>query len=179
MRFQLRVLGAPAWLMLLLARHGPEGLVRHATERFPGWDLRLRSNHKGTMLALVAGVVVAIGMWGVASAQDDDARGAFKSHDGRPCREKTLRGSYLFAASGFNIVGGVAQPKALHEMKENIHHADPIPSPPDRRSSRWSLRSMKSSPAWLKLSSIRGVVDGHPSCQQPVPGAGRMERALI
>jgi hypothetical protein len=52
----------------------------------------------------------------VASAQIDDARGAFESHDGGPCTVKTLRGSYLFAASGFNIVGGVAQPKAIHEM---------------------------------------------------------------
>lgn len=69
-----------------------------------------------SMLALVAGAVVAIGMWGVASAQDDEARDAFKSHEGRSCRVKTLRGSYLFAASGFNIVSGVAQPKALHEV---------------------------------------------------------------
>lgn len=31
------------------------------------------------------------------------------------CDLKTLRGSYIFAASGFNIVGGVAQPKAIIE----------------------------------------------------------------
>jgi hypothetical protein len=33
----------------------------------------------------------------------------------RECDVWTLRGSYLFAASGFNIVGGVAQPKAIVE----------------------------------------------------------------
>ena len=32
------------------------------------------------------------------------------------CSERTLRGSYVFSASGFNIVGGVQQPKALIEV---------------------------------------------------------------
>ena len=31
------------------------------------------------------------------------------------CSEQTLRGSYLFATHGWNIVGGVAQPKAIVE----------------------------------------------------------------
>lgn len=31
------------------------------------------------------------------------------------CGPHTLRGSYVFAASGYNIVGGVAQPKAIVE----------------------------------------------------------------
>ena len=37
--------------------------------------------------------------------------------DSRPfgCGEHTLRGSYVFTASGWNIVGGVAQPKAIVE----------------------------------------------------------------
>ena len=35
--------------------------------------------------------------------------------DGKACTVQTLRGSYLFAASGFNIVAGVAQPKAIVE----------------------------------------------------------------
>ena len=34
---------------------------------------------------------------------------------GGPCGLHTLRGSYLFAASGHNIVGGVPQPKAIVE----------------------------------------------------------------
>lgn len=32
------------------------------------------------------------------------------------CTEGTLRGSYVFSASGFNIVGGVPQPKAIVEV---------------------------------------------------------------
>ncbi len=64
-----------------------------------------------TMLALVVGALAA-GMWSVVAAQDSDSSG----DEGRHCGLKTLGGSYLFAASGFNIVGGVAQPKAIHEV---------------------------------------------------------------
>ena len=35
--------------------------------------------------------------------------------DGRACSVHTLHGSYLFATHGWNIVGGVAQPKAIVE----------------------------------------------------------------
>ena len=34
----------------------------------------------------------------------------------RTCTERTLRGSYVFSASGFNIVAGVQQPKAIVEV---------------------------------------------------------------
>jgi hypothetical protein len=66
------------------------------------------------MLTVVAGALAA-GMWSVASAQGDDSR---EADNASSCRLKTLRGSYLFAASGFNIAGGVAQPKAIHEVLE-------------------------------------------------------------
>jgi hypothetical protein len=36
--------------------------------------------------------------------------------DGKTCDSTTLRGSYMFAASGYNIIGGVAQPKAIVEV---------------------------------------------------------------
>ena len=32
------------------------------------------------------------------------------------CTLRTLRGTYVFSASGFNIVAGVAQPKAIVEV---------------------------------------------------------------
>ena len=35
---------------------------------------------------------------------------------GRKCDSTTLKGSYVFSASGFNIVGGVAQPKTIVEL---------------------------------------------------------------
>ncbi|MGI8957463.1 MAG: hypothetical protein ACR2II_11200 [Chthoniobacterales bacterium] len=35
--------------------------------------------------------------------------------DGQVCGPQTLRGSYVFTAHGFNIVSGVAQPKAIVE----------------------------------------------------------------
>jgi hypothetical protein len=69
---------------------------------------------KYTVQMLVVGTLAA-GMWSVASAKNSDMRPAFRPQEGRACTLKTLRGSYLFAASGFNIVGGVAQPKAIHE----------------------------------------------------------------
>ena len=40
-----------------------------------------------------------------------------QSHD-EVCGVNTLRGTYIFAATGFNIVGGVALPKAIVEVIE-------------------------------------------------------------
>ena len=45
---------------------------------------------------------------GNGSGQAEAARGT--------CTERTLDGSYVFSASGFNIVGGVQQPKAIVEV---------------------------------------------------------------
>jgi hypothetical protein len=39
-------------------------------------------------------------------------------HDAELCGVDTLRGKYVFAARGFNIVAGVAQPKAIVEVVE-------------------------------------------------------------
>ena len=52
---------------------------------------------------------MAIAMAGVvhANGNDDHARG---------CSDATLRGLYVFNAYGFNIVAGVAQPKAIVEF---------------------------------------------------------------
>jgi hypothetical protein len=70
-----------------------------------------------TVQILVAGALAA-GMWGIASADNSHMRAAFEPQQGRACTLGTLRGTYLFAASGFNIVGGVALPKAIHEAIE-------------------------------------------------------------
>ena len=44
------------------------------------------------------------------------ACGAAQAHDAtRSCVESTLRGLYVLSASGFNIAGGVAVPKAIVE----------------------------------------------------------------
>ena len=40
------------------------------------------------------------------------------NHDDDFCGVRTLRGTYVFAARGFNIVAGVAQPKAIIEVIE-------------------------------------------------------------
>lgn len=72
---------------------------------------------KFMVLILVAGTLGA-GRWGVASAKDSDMRAALQPQEGSGCTVETLRGSYLFAASGFNIVGGVAQPKAIQNALE-------------------------------------------------------------
>jgi len=41
---------------------------------------------------------------------------SFAAADGHGCTAETLRGRYLFSASGFTIVGGVPQPKAIIEV---------------------------------------------------------------
>ena len=52
--------------------------------------------------------ILALGVAGLAQADQGD------HHDS--CSLATLRGLYLFSASGFNVVGGVAQPKAVVEF---------------------------------------------------------------
>jgi hypothetical protein len=51
--------------------------------------------------------LMAFGMSGTVRAGADNAA--------QVCSEQTLRGLYLFDARGWNIVGGVAQPKAIVE----------------------------------------------------------------
>lgn len=43
---------------------------------------------------------------------------AEQSHHDKVCGVKSLRGTYVFAATGFNIVAGVALPKAIVEVLE-------------------------------------------------------------
>ncbi len=59
-----------------------------------------------TRQLLIAVVIVFVGVTGVAKASDDDEG---------TCSGATLHGLYVFAASGYNIVGGAAQPKAIIE----------------------------------------------------------------
>jgi hypothetical protein len=62
-----------------------------------------------SLVATVAfSALMAAGMPGVAQARGDV--------DGKACSDATLRGLYVFTASGFNIVGGAAQPKAIVEL---------------------------------------------------------------
>jgi hypothetical protein len=57
---------------------------------------------------LVSALIV-LGVSGVAQARDND-------DDRKPCSDATLNGLYVFTVSGFNILGGVAQPKAIVEL---------------------------------------------------------------
>jgi hypothetical protein len=52
---------------------------------------------------------IALAVSGIAQAKDDD-------DDRKGCSKSILRGLYVFTASGFNIVGGVPQPKAIVEL---------------------------------------------------------------
>jgi hypothetical protein len=61
-----------------------------------------------TKQSIVAAAMVLV-VSGVTQAKDND-------DDGKGCSESTLHGLYVFNASGFNIVGGVAQPKAIVEL---------------------------------------------------------------
>lgn len=62
-----------------------------------------------TMRTLIA--VMFAGVISSAAWADNSGQG-----QGSQCDEKTLRGSYVFTARGYNIVGGVAQPKAIVEL---------------------------------------------------------------
>ena len=72
-------------------------------------------------VAGLAALAVALGTAGTALAQTAAVPGwvqtaeAALAADPGNCRLHTLRGSYIFAASGYNIVGGIAQPKAIVE----------------------------------------------------------------
>ena len=55
-----------------------------------------------TRQSLVAAAIV-LGVSSIALADND-------------CTLKTLRGSYFFAANGYTIVAGAAQPKAIVEV---------------------------------------------------------------
>lgn len=47
-----------------------------------------------------------------------DARSSSEESSHDRCDANALRGTYVFSASGFNIVAGVAQPKAIVEVVE-------------------------------------------------------------
>jgi len=59
--------------------------------------------HAGAVVMFIAATVIAGGTSGVRA-------------EGPVCELHTLRGSYVFAASGYNIVLGVPQPKAIVEL---------------------------------------------------------------
>ena len=52
---------------------------------------------------------LALATSGVAQAKEND-------DDAKACSDSTLRGLYVFTASGFNVVGVAAQPKAILEV---------------------------------------------------------------
>jgi hypothetical protein len=57
----------------------------------------------------ILAAAIALTVSGGARANDDD-------EDAKACSNATLRGLYTFTASGFNIVGGAALPKAIVEV---------------------------------------------------------------
>jgi hypothetical protein len=75
----------------------------------------------GWTVAAACAAAVAIGGAQLLGTNDHGDRGgpdAVPSAAAAPraCTVQTLRGSYVFSASGFNIVGGVQQPKAIVEV---------------------------------------------------------------
>ena len=57
----------------------------------------------------VVTAALTLAISGVAQAKEND-------DDEKACSDSTLRGLYVFTASGFNIVSGAAQPKAIVEV---------------------------------------------------------------
>jgi hypothetical protein len=76
--------------------------------------------------ATVCAAAVAIGgvpLVGTSSHGIESGREGDRSlAERRMCSERTLRGSYVFSATGFNIVAGVQQPKAIVEVI--VFHGD-------------------------------------------------------
>jgi hypothetical protein len=76
-----------------------------------------------TVWTMACAVTVAIcsaqlaGANGQSNGTGQDASGfSAPGSERRACTVRTLRGSYVFSATGFNIVGGVQQPKAIVEV---------------------------------------------------------------
>jgi hypothetical protein len=63
------------------------------------------STTRGLMSTTLAAAAMMLGLSGAARADNECA-----------LKELSLRGTYVFAARGFTIVGGVAQPKAIVEV---------------------------------------------------------------
>ena len=77
----------------------------------------------GWTVAMACAAAVAIGGAQLVGTNGHDARSGRDASGFRPaeaerrtCTERTLRGSYVFSAAGFNIVDGIQQPKALVEV---------------------------------------------------------------
>ena len=83
----------------------------------------------GRMVATACMAAVAMGVAQSAGANRHgdgnayDAAGVSQTAGQQPaCTVRTLSGSYVFSASGFNISGGVQQPKAIVEVI--VFHGD-------------------------------------------------------
>ena len=73
-------------------------------------------NTKSKLAALAAIAVIGIAaIWTFNSAAFGMSGTTQAAPPAQSCGAHTLRGSYLFATHGWNIVGGVAQPKAIVE----------------------------------------------------------------
>jgi hypothetical protein len=70
-----------------------------------GWEEPVKNHLKQFIVC----ALITLGAPGAAQARDSD-------EDRKPCSDATLHGLYVFTASGFNIVGGGAQPKAIVEL---------------------------------------------------------------
>jgi hypothetical protein len=73
--------------------------------------------------AVAIGGVRLVGADGHGNGNGPEASGFASAKDEpRACSARTLRGAYVFSAAGFNIVGGVQQPKAIVEVI--VFHGD-------------------------------------------------------
>lgn len=80
--------------------------------RRPGWIVAT-----ACAAAVLIGGAPLVGTNGHGNGSGQDVSGVSSAEAARgTCTEGTLRGSYVFSASGFNIVGGLQQPKAIVEV---------------------------------------------------------------
>ena len=67
----------------------------------------MRTQRRGHLIVAAATSLALLGLATNALAQDEQ---------GRTCTSHKLAGLYLFSASGYTIVAGAAQPKAINEL---------------------------------------------------------------
>lgn len=73
------------------------------------------SKRASLRVCVLAAVAAAAGATGIGAAATGAAETQGRALAQRPCSLHTLRGSYVFTATGYTIVAGVAQPKAIIE----------------------------------------------------------------
>jgi len=100
-------------LTQLIIKQTVWGRLANVLIKITGSKERVQEHGRTIVARQIIKPLVAVAIFsvvgGAAQARDDDEKG-------KGCNSSTLNGLYAFRASGFNVVSGVAQPKAIIEL---------------------------------------------------------------